>query len=97
MKRPARGLICEQHTVRMAGKMTARIPATLGKIQPADKGQGIVDDNHFLMMGGPDRMRGELRREPPFPLLPVNHVEVPREDIDMELSSPDQQRMEEFA
>lgn len=92
----------------MVGNMTAGIPAALGKIQPTDKGQGIVEDDHFLMMRGTDRMRAvlvemqpsvrrELRRKPPLPLLPVDHVEIPRQNVDMQLSPPDQQRMEEFA
>src|SRR5262249_52638666 len=60
------------------------------------------------MMGGSDRMRavlievqasmrGKLRWKPPFPLLPIDHVEVPRQHIDVELSSAHQQGMKKFS
>ncbi|HZL93489.1 MAG TPA: hypothetical protein VFB99_07595, partial [Vicinamibacterales bacterium] len=108
MKRPTGRLIGEQDAPGVVGDMTARIPPTLGKIQSAHERHGIVDEDHFLMVRCAHRMgtvlvemesamRGELRGKPPFPLLPVNHVEVPGQHIDLQMSPSNQQRMEEFA
>src|SRR5690242_9887950 len=91
----------------MAARMTAGIPAALCEIEAANKCQGIVDDDRFLMMRRADGMGavfvkmqppmcGKFGWKPPFTLLPVNHVEVPRQYVDVQVSPADQQRVEEF-
>src|SRR4029079_6800793 len=41
-------------------------------------------------------MCGELRRQPPFPFLPVDHVKVPGQHMDMQVASSHQECMEKF-
>ena len=57
MKRPARGVIVQQDTSRMIAGVPARIPPALGKVEPPNEGQRVVDDDRFLMVRRADRMR----------------------------------------
>ena len=41
-------------------------------------------------------MCGKLRRQPPFPFLPVDHVKVPGQHMDMQVASSHQECMEKF-
>jgi len=105
MERPAGCIVGDQQSRRMACLMTAGVPSTLGKIQSAGKGERLVDNDDLLVMRRSDRMHavfvevqapmgGKLRGKPPFPLLPINHVEVPRQDVNVEAASANQQVVE---
>ena len=41
-------------------------------------------------------MCGKLRRQPPFPFLPVDHVKVPGQHMDVKMASSHQECMEKF-
>src|SRR5689334_5906546 len=58
MKRPARAFVLYEQARGMVRKVMSGIPTALSEVQAADKGESIVDDDHFLMVGGPDRMSG---------------------------------------
>src|SRR5262245_40389544 len=105
MKRAARTLI--QYARGMRGEMTLRIPTTLSEIQASDERKSVLDDDNFLMVRRSDRMSGifhemqpavsrQFRRQPPLPFVPEDHVKVPREHINMEIPSSDQQIMEKL-
>src|SRR5690242_18201392 len=84
MKGPAWTAVVQEDASRVVSGVFARIPSTLRKIQHANESESIIDDDRLLMMGRTEWMRGilvemqatvcrELRRQPPFPLFPIDH------------------------
>ena len=94
---------------RIVGQVFRRIPAAVGQIDPADKGDGIIDDDDFLVVRRPDRMRAvqlevhapvrtpaELVARQHLAIRRVRHGEIPVQNVDVQLARPLGQCVEEL-
>jgi hypothetical protein len=78
----------------IVGPVRARVPASDAKVQAPRESQLVIDDDHLLVVGGPERVRAvqrelhawmieyatEAREQLPFQR--VDHREIPTEDPD---------------
>ena len=94
---------------RLVAGVRARVPAPLREVEAADERDGVVDDDHLLVVRRADRMaRVEAEREPPvrapvelvegqpFALERVEHREVPAQHVGAQALAARDDRVEEF-
>lgn len=96
------------HAKRLVVVVLARVPAMIAEVEAAEEGEAAIDDDEllvvraFLDVAAVEPERDALVRRPveeqrlhPLALEREDHVEVPREDADLELGAPFAERVEE--